>query len=89
MGSRGGRSAEPRWLRLAAGELDQALRLAAFRAAHPGVRIRRGEFGTWEAVIPQHQGETFTAQYTLRALLDRLDDLTSGQPDAADGPPAS
>jgi hypothetical protein len=65
---------------LAAAEPGQLLRLAAFRAAHPDVRIGLGEFGTWEAVIPEPAGERFTAQYTLRKLLDRLDDLTGEPP---------
>jgi hypothetical protein len=79
MGSRGGPSAWPRWLRLAGFEPGQILRLTAFRDAYPDVRIGLGEFGMWEAVIPEPAGETFTAQRTLRELLDRLDDLIGGQ----------
>jgi hypothetical protein len=38
-------------LRLATDEPDQVPRLLAFRAAHPGVIIGAGEFGTWQALI--------------------------------------
>jgi hypothetical protein len=65
-------------------EPDQVLRLARFREAHPDVIIATGEFGTWQARIPQPIGETVTTRYTLRDLLDRVDQLTGqhqGQPD--------
>ena len=45
--------------------------------------IGTGEFGTWEARIPEPTGETVMTRYTLRELLDRLDELTAkhqGQP---------
>jgi len=58
-------------------EPDQVLRLARFRAGHPDVIICAGESGTWQARIPQPAGETVTTRYTLRELLDRLDQLTS------------
>jgi hypothetical protein len=51
-------------------------RLAVFRAAHPDVRVRPGEFGSWEAVVPEPGGETFAARHTLPELLDRLDVIT-------------
>lgn len=35
-----------------------------------------GEFGTWQARIPEAAGETVTTRHTLRELLDRLDELT-------------
>jgi hypothetical protein len=56
-------------------EPDQVLRLREFRAAYPGVIIGTGEFGTWQARIPEDNGETVTTRYTLKALLDRLDFL--------------
>jgi hypothetical protein len=60
---------------LAPGEAD-LFRLARFRAAHPDVIIGPGGFGTWQARIPEQDGETVTTRYTLRELLDRLDELT-------------
>lgn len=65
-------------LRLAPDELDQVPRLQAFRAAHPDVVIREGEFGTWHGQIPEPDGETTAVRHTLRALLDKLDELTGG-----------
>jgi hypothetical protein len=67
------------WLRLPLPpeEPGQARRLAAFRAAHPDVIIGSGGFGTWQARIPTETGETVTTRYTLRELLDRLDELTA------------
>jgi len=57
-------------------EPDLTMRLVAFKAAHPDVLIGPGEFNTWQAVIPEPAGETYTARATLRELLDRLDELT-------------
>jgi hypothetical protein len=57
-------------------ESDQLQRLQEFRAAHPDVIIGTGEFGTWQARIPEPDGETVTVRYTLRELLNRLDELT-------------
>ena len=62
----------------ALGEPDQLLRLARFRAAHPEVIIGDGGFGTVQARIPEPDGETVITRYTLRELLDRLDELTTG-----------
>jgi hypothetical protein len=53
--------------------------LRDFRAAHPDVIIGPGGFGTWQARIPAPNGETVATRYTLRELLDRLDELTSQQ----------
>ena len=53
---------------------DPLLRLAAFREAHPAVVIGAGT-GYWQAVIPEPSGETVITRYTLRALLDKLDEL--------------
>jgi hypothetical protein len=66
-------------LRLADDEPDQVLRLQAFRATHPEVIIGDGGFGTWQARIPEPSGETVTTRYTLRELLDRLDELVSAR----------
>ena len=55
-------------------ELDQVLRLARFREAHPSVMIGAGR-GWWQAVIPEADSETVITRYTLRELLDKLDEL--------------
>jgi hypothetical protein len=52
-------------------------RLAIFRDQHPGVLIREG-IGYWQAQIPESAGETVITRYTLRELLDKLDELTRG-----------
>jgi hypothetical protein len=36
---------------------------------------RRAGNGWWQAVIPEPDGEIVTTRYTLRALLDKLDEL--------------
>jgi hypothetical protein len=59
-------------LRLPPEEPDQARRLAMFRAAYPHVIIGPAGFGTWQARIPEDNGETVTTRYTLRELLDSL-----------------
>ena len=66
-------------LQLVPDEPDQVLRLARFRQEHPGVIIGEGGFGTWQARIPEPNGETVTTRHTLRELLDRLDQLTGGE----------
>ena len=70
-------------LRLAAQEPGQLPRLLAFRAAHPGVIIGPGEFGTWQALIPEENGETVVTRHRLCELLDRLDALTGAAPRTA------
>jgi hypothetical protein len=67
----------PRLLGLALDEPGQILRLRDFRAAHPDVVIGPGGFDTWQARIPEPNGETVTTRHTLRELLDRLEELTS------------
>ena len=47
--------------------------------------IGTGEFGTWEGRIPEPAGETVTTRYTLRELLDRLDELTGQRPGQPNG----
>jgi hypothetical protein len=82
-GSRAARS-----LYLLLDEPDQVPRLTRFRATHPDVIIGAGEFGTWQARIPEKNGETVTSRYTLKGLLDRLDELTGehqGRPGAGPG----
>ena len=36
--------------------------------------------GWWQAVIPEPDGEIVTTRYTLRALLDKLDELINANP---------
>jgi hypothetical protein len=63
-------------LALAPDEPDQVPRLISFRQAHPGVIIGDGGFGTMQARIPEENGEIVVTRYTLRELLDKLDELT-------------
>lgn len=72
-------------LRLAAEEPGQVPRLLAFRTAHPGVIIRAAEFGTWQALIPEENGEIVASRHRLCELLDRLDELTAQQHDGRPG----
>jgi hypothetical protein len=58
-------------------EPDQTLRLYRFRGARPDVIIGDGSLGTWKARIPEPNGETVIVRYTLRELLDRLDEITA------------
>lgn len=55
------------------------MRLAAFRNTHPDVLVEAGEFGTWQARIPEENGETVITRHRLGELLDRLGEVT-GQP---------
>jgi hypothetical protein len=64
---------------LAPEEPDQVLRLHHFRQAHPGVIIGDGGFGTFQARIPELNGETVITRYSLRELLDKLDELIGQQ----------
>ena len=69
--------------RLAPDDGDQVVRLARFRAAHPDVDVAAGEFGTWQARIPEEKGETIITRHLLGELLDRLGEVTgqrNGQP---------
>ena len=65
-------------LGIAPDELDQIVRLSRFRVEHPDVIIGDGGFGTWQARIPELDGETVITRYILRELLDKLDELTTG-----------
>lgn len=79
-----GTSARPRLngrpIGLAPDEPDQVLRLHRFRHDHPEVIIGDGGFGTFQARIPEPNGETVITRYSLREVLDKLDELT-GQGD--------
>lgn len=52
---------------------DQVLRLAAFRAAYPHVRVAPISRRAWQALVPESDGgETVITRRELRDLLDRL-----------------
>jgi hypothetical protein len=68
-----------RRLRLVPDEYDQVLRLDRFRRDYPAVVVGAGN-GWWQAVIPKPDGEIVTTRYTLRALLDKLDELLNANP---------
>ena len=54
------------------------IRLAAFRREHPAIGIAT-EFGTWQAIIPEPDGERCLAgRRTLNRLLDDLENLLAG-----------
>jgi len=72
-------------LRLVREEPDQVLRLQAFRAEHPEVIIGDFGFGVWQARIPEPNGERVISRYTLRELLDKLDELTGDHGNQPDG----
>ena len=68
---------------------DQLPRLAAFRAAHPGVMIGAdghfpGHADWYQARIPLRDGEHVITGHTLRELLDKLDEAFGAAPDADD-----
>ena len=58
------------------------LRLAALREKYPppGVVIQPGQFGTWEALAPELIGNGVIVRHTLRELLDKMDEVLSGDP---------
>ena len=55
---------------------EQHMRLAAFRASHPGVLIARAEFRAgWEATVPlPGDGSGYFSPRPLRDLLDALEE---------------
>lgn len=61
--------------RVAAGDEDQLSRLASFRAAHPEAVNGDGGFGTWQALIPEENGETVVTRHRLGELMDRLAEI--------------
>ncbi len=63
---------------------DQVPRLRRFCAAHPGVAITAGH-GCWQARVQAAGKDTVISRYTLRELLDKLDELTGPQPDQSTG----
>jgi hypothetical protein len=67
-------------LRLMPDEADQVRRLHQFRRDHDGVVINAGP-GWWQARIPEPAGEQVITRYTLRELLDKLDQLTTPSPE--------
>jgi hypothetical protein len=67
------------YVRLMPDEQDQVMRLCRFRRDHPGVTIGAGD-GWWQARIPEPNGELVTTRYTLRALLDKLDEMLGLNP---------
>lgn len=72
-------------LRLVPDELDQVVRLARFKAAHPDVIVGDGGFGTLQARIPKPDGEIVITRYTLHELLDKLGELAAGDAEAEGG----
>jgi hypothetical protein len=72
-------------LRAGSDELDQVTRLARFKTTHPHIVVGDGGFGTMQARIPEPNGEIVITRYSLRELLDKLDDLTSRHQDQPDG----
>jgi hypothetical protein len=50
-------------------------RLRQIRAEHPDILLGGGGFGTWQAIIPEKNGETVITRYTLRELLDKLGEI--------------
>jgi hypothetical protein len=84
----GGRAGLPRGpLGLIRDEFGQVLRLQAFRAAHPEVIVGDGGFGTWQARIPEPNGEIVITRYRLVELLDKLDEVTGEPGTQAGGEP--
>ena len=73
----------PRIFRLVPDEPDQVVRLLIFRVAHPEVLIGNDDYLNWQARIPDPEGngEVTAVRYTLRELLDRLDELTGDPAD--------
>jgi hypothetical protein len=73
------RATREKIMRLVRGEpdhVDQVPRREAYEAAHPDVKISyHGPH--WQAVIPERAGETVITRYSLKALLDKLDELAA------------
>ena len=72
-------------LRVVPDELDQVTRLARFKRAYPHIVVGDGGFGTMQARIPRPDGEIVITRYSLRQLLDRLDELNGEHQDQPDG----
>jgi hypothetical protein len=56
------------------------LGLQEFYCGHPEVILGDGGFGVWQASIPELDGERIISRYTLRELLDKLDQLIGEAP---------
>ena len=67
-------------LRLALEEPDQVPRLRKFRAAYPDVIVGAGEFGTWQARIPEPNGRP-SPPVALCANSSTASDELTGQRD--------
>ena len=65
-----------RELRLAREELDQVLRLRSVPGRAPGGDHRRRRVRGVAGSCPKPDGEHVISRYTLRELLDKLDELT-------------
>jgi hypothetical protein len=64
---------------------EQRVQLEEFRRDHPEISIGC-EFDTWQAVVPQDDGERFLARRDLPRLLgDTEDILAGGDPRAGPG----
>jgi hypothetical protein len=81
-GARGPLTRPP--LRTVPDEPDQIPRLDQFRRDHASVSIGAGH-GWWQALIPEPDGERVITRYTLRELLDKLDQLTATPPGTSPG----
>lgn len=55
--------------------IDQVPRRLAFEQGHPNVEIHYGG-PYWQAVIHEEIGDTIITRYTLKALLDKLEQLS-------------
>lgn len=62
-------------LAAAADESLQVLRLAWFRRRHPHVIVGDFGFGALQARVPHPSGETVITRYSLRDLLDKLEQV--------------
>jgi hypothetical protein len=65
-----------RMLAIAPEELDQLVRLQAFREQHPEITIGAISRRAWQACLPEpDDGQTVITRRTLAALLDRACEL--------------
>jgi hypothetical protein len=64
-------------LALVPDEPDQVLRLHRFQEEHPDVIVGGGG-GYRQARIPEENGETVITRYSLRELLDKLNEICPG-----------
>ena len=55
---------------------DQVVRRERYETANPDVTITHDP-PTWQAVIPEENGETVITRHDLKALLDKLESLGS------------